>query len=529
MRLFLSYSHDDKAWVSELWRTLRDRAKHDVWMDTHIRPAQDWWATILQSIAGCECFIYILTPKSTESIYCRAEMGYAVALNKPILPLILKACEYPADLNTRRIQYDEVNDDLRDALFVVADALGQIGMDILRGNYPPREAPTPPEPRATKKQEQVSEVYRLAEETAANDFARAESLFQQVIEVDPQGWGVAAAERLAEIRTERERDREYLDIVELANDLALVRGAQAAARVFVHKYPDYDPSGTLAALLAPVVASPKPSRSLVEFFVRSAASPPAAKPQPAFDPPILPRSLDLLAPPFDWIDIPAGQVTLEEGGYVPEGGQTFDVPAFTIAKYPLTNAQFGRFIAAQGYRQRRWWTDGGWQRKDKEHWTEPGLWSDSQSNQPNYPVVGISWFEALAFCLWLSDTTGEKIMPTTEQQWQRAAQGDSNRVYPWGDEFDKYRCNFNTKGTTAVRRYEGKGDSPFGVVDMSGNVWEWCLTDYDSGDINIDMFADKRVLRGGSWYLTIDGLRAAHRNGVAPANRGFIGLRCTLS
>ena len=89
--------------------------------------------------------------------------------------------------------------------------------------------------------------------------------------------------------------------------------------------------------------------------------------------------------------------------------------------------------------------------------------------------------------------------------------GDDGRVYPWGNDFDKNRCNTDESGigkTTPVTRYEGQGDSPFGVTDMSGNVREWCLTEYKSGSDTVEGDA-RRVLRGGSWYY--DQLSCARR------------------
>src|SRR5690606_8543992 len=128
------------------------------------------------------------------------------------------------------------------------------------------------------------------------------------------------------------------------------------------------------------------------------------------------------------------------------------------------------------------------------------FWDDSQWNGADYPVVGVSWYEAVAFCRWLSEATGEAITLPTEEQWQYAAQGDDGRKYPWGDEWDCTRCNNSVEpchsdGTTPVRQYEGPGDSPFGVVDMSGNVWEWTLTEYESGVNDLDG-ANNRVIRG---------------------------------
>jgi hypothetical protein len=188
---------------------------------------------------------------------------------------------------------------------------------------------------------------------------------------------------------------------------------------------------------------------------------------------------------FDWIVIP-------DKGY-------------SIAKYPVTNEQFARFIESGAYQNKAWWTDLGWQQCETNKWIEPLTWCYSRWNNDTQPVVGVSWYEAVAFCLWLSETTGEKIMLSTEEQWQYAAQGDDGRVYPWGNNWDRNLCNNDVEHrgidkTTPVNDYEGKGDSPFGVVDMAGNIWEWCLTNWKNKSDNIYEDATLRILRGGSFY-----------------------------
>ncbi|MBK8026843.1 MAG: SUMF1/EgtB/PvdO family nonheme iron enzyme [Chloroflexi bacterium] len=130
--------------------------------------------------------------------------------------------------------------------------------------------------------------------------------------------------------------------------------------------------------------------------------------------------------------------------------QTLDVPAFAIAKYPVTNAQYRLFVTAGGYAERRWWTEAGWEAKAKgwkwdgsqwvetnQPWAEPRYWNDpnwksAAWNGDDYPVTGVSWYEATAYCAWLSAETGESIGLPGEQQWQRAAQGSDGRAYPWG-------------------------------------------------------------------------------------------------
>jgi formylglycine-generating enzyme required for sulfatase activity len=209
----------------------------------------------------------------------------------------------------------------------------------------------------------------------------------------------------------------------------------------------------------------------------------------------------IMPQPFEWIDIPGGDVTLipdaraKEIGYLKKN-TTFPVAPFQIAKYPVTNAQFAKFVE-----------DGG---------REPRFWDDSEYNQADYPVVGVSWFDAIEFCKWLNDkinadgggtdtiygvrTSPGIITLPTEQQWQRAAQGDDGREYPWGDERPKRDlCNYdkNVGVPTAVDRYPD-GISPYGVMDMSGNVREWCLTQLKTGGNDLES-AGNRILRGGTW------------------------------
>ncbi|MDX2077293.1 MAG: SUMF1/EgtB/PvdO family nonheme iron enzyme [bacterium] len=235
-----------------------------------------------------------------------------------------------------------------------------------------------------------------------------------------------------------------------------------------------------------------------------------------------PTSNDILPQPFAWIPIPEGTVTLiaddlsKKKSYLKQD-TTYTIPAFEMAKYPITNAQFKLFIDAGGYDEKRWWTDDGWRSKldgwvyergwgTGKAWTKPRFWDDSTWNGAEHPVVGVSWYETVAFCNWLSETTGEKIMLPTEQQWQRAAQGNNRLIYPWGNDWDGNLCNnsvkpHNSEQTTPVRQYEGKGDSPFSVVDMAGNVWEWCKTAYETGTDDV-LEIGVRVLRGGSWGST---------------------------
>ncbi len=191
---------------------------------------------------------------------------------------------------------------------------------------------------------------------------------------------------------------------------------------------------------------------------------------------------EVLSNLFAWIDIPNMN--------------------YSIGKYPITNEQFNKFIEAGGYSNSNWWTEFGWTQCQEHNWTQSRYTLNSQWNSPNQPVVGISWFEAVAFCLWLSEELSDNIMLPTEKQWQFASQGSDSRLFPWGNNWNSSNCcngvENNVEYTCPVTHYEGKGDSPFGVIDMAGNVWEWCLTDYDDKSNNLHS-NNRRVLCGGSW------------------------------
>jgi len=155
----------------------------------------------------------------------------------------------------------------------------------------------------------------------------------------------------------------------------------------------------------------------------------------------------------------------------------------------------------------------------------------------NHPCDTASWYEAMAFCRWLTArfagagliSPGSEIRLPTEEQWEAAARGPEGLVYPWGNEYIPGYANIDemknigglyyTRQTTAVGMYP-QGAAWCGALDMSGNVWEWTLTEYQSKDsTNIGSNAS-RVVRGGSWGSSQFDARAAYRSRYYPANRG---------
>lgn len=232
--------------------------------------------------------------------------------------------------------------------------------------------------------------------------------------------------------------------------------------------------------------------------------------------------------PFEWVAIPGGTVTLEAGGYLPQP-ITVEVESFHIARYPVTNRQFARFVEAGGYDDPAWWTGNGWAVRKRQGWTHPRTWGLTESKYGDCPVIGVSWHEAVAFCRWLSDVSGDAVSLPTEQQWQRAAQGDDGREFPWGDMWpNEITCNWNRAiGTTSPVTQFPDGASPFGVMDMSGNVWELCRTAWADGSTALEG-TDRRIVRGGCWVNDSPlSLRVTLRDGPFPVDGYHLfGFRC---
>lgn len=191
---------------------------------------------------------------------------------------------------------------------------------------------------------------------------------------------------------------------------------------------------------------------------------------------------------------------------------------YLIGKYPVTNEQYRRFLAATpGYRK-------------------PAFWGEDNFNQPTQPVVGVSWEDAMAYCSWAG------LVLSTEAQWESAARGTDQRPYPWGDDdLTHEHASYGTLPgkTTPVGLYPA-GAGPFGTLDMAGNVAEWCADVLDEeayakrGAEALDPAASFgepsfRVLRGGSWLDQAGSLLAARRSLYwARLRRRFIGFRCAL-
>lgn len=213
-----------------------------------------------------------------------------------------------------------------------------------------------------------------------------------------------------------------------------------------------------------------------------------------------------------FVRVPAGEFWMGSYGNDPNAYSSekprhkVHLDAYWIGKYPVTNAQYEMFVKSNGY-------------KKPSHWKKGII----PANKEDHPVINMNWKDAQAFCLWASKISGRAIHLPSEAQWEKAARGTDERKYPWGGEKPNPRLlnfNLNVGDTTAVGSYPA-GVSPYGALDMAGNVWEW-TTDWYGEDYyrksplenpTGPVKGEYRVLRGGSWSSIERHVRSPFRNG----------------
>lgn len=231
------------------------------------------------------------------------------------------------------------------------------------------------------------------------------------------------------------------------------------------------------------------------------------------------------------------------GGLIRIGGTNFKVEPFYISKYLITHTQFQAFVESGEYDDLRWWLGFG------EKYQLPTEATNSNSNAPR---DSIGWYQCIAFSRWLNDKfmglklphpsghgdliVGEtsQIRLPTEWEWQFVAQNSfENRSYPWGEWDNEIRTNTTEAGindrSTAVGMYPA-GNAACGALDMSGNLWEWCLNDHGNPSAISVKSTEFKALRGGSFYNPQSLASCAYRgNRIPREERNYIGMRCVLS
>jgi len=209
-----------------------------------------------------------------------------------------------------------------------------------------------------------------------------------------------------------------------------------------------------------------------------------------------------------------------------------------LGKYPVTVEEYQRFVDGRGYddtygKARTYWDEAGWKFKTKNEWEAPEHW-ERQLETPNRPVVEVSWYEATAYCRWLSDVRDRSYRLPTAAEWEATARPKKGE-YPWGTKKPNPElANYGESGIndpTPVGLYP-RGAGPAGHLDLAGNVWEWCEDEREWGDMyrgKEDPAETARALRGGGCWGGAEFLLVSLRRGGPARYRGHsLGFRVLL-
>ena len=604
MIVFISYSSKNCSLVIQLVALLTEMG-YDVRYDQQIGTGDDWWHHILADIRACSAFLYALSPEYVDSYPCELEYHYAVALNRPILPVMIALVDFgqmPTYIaQSQVLDFTDLNN--TKALARLSARFRQLEQQPL-----PLPSPLPPEPPApiAKLNTVIERVtnwsVRLTPEeqtTLLNDirpFLRKREARSNAL------YALRRFRQHSDVNGPRDLYTDTSDEIDsvletYAGNMTLSQPIPLASTPDPTPPPETDPrpgnrlrTALMTVLIVVVVSgigiggwlmthppatatnTPVPIAQVGSATqgTSSASTPTSIQTAtPTLTPTYAPtdtlttsnRPIPTVADDKQWTPLLQAvsntQMALVPPGCFKMGSDPMDKdarpdeqPQFQMCfSQPLwidvndvTNADYQKFIDAGGYKQQgTWWTDAGWTwYQGNKNYGHPANYSGfTDANQPR---VGITWYEAHAYCQW----RGARL--PTEAEWEYAARGPSDPIYPWGfhsaDVFDSSKVVSSVGSSTSYTAPVGSkpdGVSWVGGLDMSGNVRQWTSSiyndkaygpNYKSSDYeSITDITSYRVLRGGSKYDTDSFVfRAAFRNTDQPFNENDItGFRCVRS
>lgn len=360
----------------------------------------------------------------------------------------------------------------------------------------------------------------------------------------------------------------------LDQDLQIASAEIASAALLEFQQAIPDLAEQLANRLVRLIEGQKPSDTKLRAFAGDTLAK-LGDPRTGVIPP-LPVGEGRVRDAFLFCEIPAGKFIMGSSKKNDKEAYDDEEPQFEyniehnyfMSRYPVTNAQFNLFLDdPNGYSNEAWFTEAGKEWKKKAKQDKPPK-EGGAFDLPNHPVVNVTWYEAVAFCKWLTNQmqnddfamavydpatrsirAGDNLKSSivnrqyevrlpAEAEWEKAARGEKGLRYPWGDDFIQENVNNNMiVGSTSAVGCFPTGESKYGLLDMSGNVWEWCATQWTEGyknyskNENNDLEGDMiRVRRGGAFYNDEWYVRCASRSRHGPYLRYYaVGFRVVVA
>lgn len=490
MKIFISYARVDKAICVGIANLI---SAYDVWYDCRLAAGQNWWKEILKRLEWCDVFLYLLSPSSLQSSYCEKEYFLAREAGKRILPILIeKAAQIPNGL--RDIQYIDMSEGQNAEN--VSQLLNSLAIHNEQIHYQEHARTTD---KPTELNPEVSKTL-FSEVADAFENSNYEQALVLLITIKKKGVksrfiDIDALIQKAKRHVRHQRitstaEIEYQQIAELIKRPATRQMGAKAFSAFRKDYPDYDPENLM--LLSHSRPSTRETEATALIYKtrtgnrgRVALRNRAAKVRPTST-----------AVPVEWVFVP----TVSQSQSQKQKSSSSDVEkGFFISKYPVTAAQYYHFVThPRGFLNEQWWSftpvdnsvnilHESW--KQLQH-SLGGKVAPSLTR----PMVNVSWYQAIAYCRWLSNELGKEIQLPTESDWAIALQSNSNKVDSWAIAKKPWLTEHNV-----IRFPEARSAQE--LLHFESNVWEWCM---DSEKTTEDSTASEAgqtryIVRGGNW------------------------------
>ena len=458
--LFVSYSTKNKEFVESLINALENNDKK-VWWDRKRDPLQgisegtNWWAAIQDGISDALDFLFVLSPSSAVSPYCHAEISIAIKEKKRIITLLY--CEDNSLNKTSTIS-------------LIKETIGAIDPSL---SLPPGILPNLSNLRSLAKKNW--QVINLIEHIVVHKETSIQSTVERLnkaIELDIKWARVWNDFNQAVKRwNENNKHKDFLwPDSQLKPFLSMAAEYEITLNDLQKEFATLKQDRLLDELKDTAVSFARRMMIGIELDELSDKRP----------------GVNVIgeSPDIEWGFVPKGEVEWKNEY---KASQVYTVQSFWIAKYPITYAQFALFRSSINFQS--YYTDVNGEFASQ--WQQYHTFS-------NHPADNISWFDAMAFCRWISDLNSESIRLPTECEWVRAADAIEGKIISTDSTFNVNVYDNKSNGSCAVGLYP-QITSHFGVLDLIGNVWEWCINDEEHPNEPIFSETLTGITKGGSW------------------------------